>query len=74
MDVIAGTLIAVERWYGVGDFVRIEPAQVTGIVEQFGFRTTVIRSLNRDRTYVRTRRSSLRRGARAATGGTRSSS
>ena len=52
MDVIAGTLIAFERWYGVGDFVRIEPAQVTGIVEQFGFRTTVIRSLNGDRTYV----------------------
>src|SRR5437016_7269706 len=52
MDVIAGTLIAFERWYGVGDFVRIEPAQVSGIVEQFGFRTTVIRSLNGDRTYV----------------------
>src|SRR5207245_10743439 len=48
MDVIAGTLILFERWYGVGDFVRIEPAQVTGIVEQFGFRTTVIRSLNGD--------------------------
>jgi small-conductance mechanosensitive channel len=46
MDVIAGTLIAFERWYGVGDFVRIEPAQVNGIVEQFGFRTTLIRSLN----------------------------
>jgi small conductance mechanosensitive channel len=51
-DVIAGTLIAFERWYGVGDFVRIEPAQVNGIVEQFGLRTTVIRSLNGDRTYV----------------------
>ena len=52
MDVIAGTLIAFERWYGVGDFVRIEPALVSGIVEQFGLRTTVIRSLNGDRTYV----------------------
>jgi moderate conductance mechanosensitive channel len=52
MDIIAGTLIAFERWYGVGDFVRIEPAQVSGIVEQFGLRTTVIRSLNGDRTYV----------------------
>ena len=52
MDVIAGSLIAFERWYGVGDFVRIEPAQVSGIVEQFGLRTTVIRSLNGDRTYV----------------------
>jgi hypothetical protein len=52
MDVIAGTLIAFERWYGVGDFVRVEPAQVSGMVEQFGFRTTVIRSLNGDRTYI----------------------
>jgi hypothetical protein len=52
MDVIAGTLIAFERWYGVGDFIRVEPAQISGIVEQFGLRTTVIRSLNGDRTYV----------------------
>jgi moderate conductance mechanosensitive channel len=52
MDVIAGTLIAFERWYGIGDFVRLEPAQISGIVEQFGLRTTVIRSLNGDRTYV----------------------
>src|SRR5436190_13639271 len=52
MDVIAGALIAFERWYGIGDFVRLEPAQVNGIVEQFGLRTTVIRSLNGDRTYV----------------------
>jgi hypothetical protein len=52
MDVIAGTLIGFERWYSVGDFVRIEPAQVAGIVEQFGLRTTVIRSLNGDRAYI----------------------
>jgi len=52
MDVIAGTLIAFERWYGIGDFVKIEPSQISGIVEQFGFRTTVIRSLNGDRTYI----------------------
>src|SRR3954462_10204405 len=52
MDVIAGALIAFERWYGIGDFVRPEPAQVSGIVEQFGLRTTVIRSLNGDQTFV----------------------
>jgi small-conductance mechanosensitive channel len=34
MDVIAGALIAFERWYGIGDFVRLEPAQISGIVEQ----------------------------------------
>ena len=52
MDVIAGTLIAFERWYGIGDFVRLEPAQISGIVEQLSLRTKVIRSLNGDRTYV----------------------
>jgi moderate conductance mechanosensitive channel len=51
-DIIAGSLIAFERWYGIGDFVRIEPAQVSGIVEQFGLRTTVIRAFNGDRTYI----------------------
>ena len=35
-DVIAGALIAFERWYGVGDFVMVEPAQARGLVEQFG--------------------------------------
>ncbi len=51
-DVIAGALIAFERWYGIGDFVKIEPAQASGLVEQFGFRSTVLRSLNGDRTYI----------------------
>jgi moderate conductance mechanosensitive channel len=52
MDIMAGALIAFERWYGVGDFVMVEPAKATGVVEQFGLRTTVLRSLNGDRAYV----------------------
>jgi hypothetical protein len=52
MDVIAGSLIAFERWYGVGDFIMVEPAKASGIVEQFSFRTTVLRSLNGDRAYT----------------------
>ena len=51
-DVIAGALIAFERWYGIGDFVKVEPAQASGLVEQFGFRSTVLRSLHGDRTYI----------------------
>jgi mechanosensitive ion channel-like protein len=47
-----GRDVAFERWYGVGDFVQIEPAQVGGMVEQFGLRSTLIRSLNGDRTYI----------------------
>lgn len=52
MDIIAGALIAFERWYGVGDFVVIEPAKASGFVEQFSLRTTVLRSLNGDRAYT----------------------
>ena len=52
MDIVAGALIVFERWYGIGDFVMLEPVKATGIVEQFGLRTTVLRSLNGDRAYV----------------------
>jgi Mechanosensitive ion channel len=52
MDVVAGGLIAFERWYGVGDFLMVEPSKASGIVEQFGFRTTVIRAFNGDLAYV----------------------
>jgi hypothetical protein len=52
MDVVAGALIAFERWYAVGDFVMIEPSKAAGIVEEFGLRTTVLRALNGDRAYV----------------------
>lgn len=52
MDIIAGALIAFERWYGVGDFVVVEPAKASGFVEQFSLRTTVLRSLNGDRAYT----------------------
>jgi len=52
MDIIAGAEIAFERWYGVGDFVVVEPAKAAGIVEQFSLRTTVLRSLNGDRAYA----------------------
>ena len=52
MDIVAGALIGLERWYGVGDFVLVEPAKAAGLVEQFGLRTTVLRSLNGDRVYA----------------------
>jgi small-conductance mechanosensitive channel len=52
MDVVAGGLIAFERWYGVGDFLMVEPSKASGLVEQFGLRTTVIRSFNGDLAYV----------------------
>jgi moderate conductance mechanosensitive channel len=52
MDVIAGSLILIEGWYGVGDFVRLFPTDYAGVVEQLSLRTTVLRLLNGDRCYV----------------------
>jgi small-conductance mechanosensitive channel len=52
MDIVAGALIGFERWYGVGDFVVVEPSKASGYVEQFSLRTTVLRSLNGDRVYA----------------------
>jgi small-conductance mechanosensitive channel len=52
MDVVAGALIAFERWYAVGEFVLLEPAKATGIVEEFSLRTTVVRAFNGDRAYI----------------------
>jgi moderate conductance mechanosensitive channel len=52
MDVVAGALIAFERWYAVNEFVVLEPSKASGLVEEFGLRTTVVRSFNGDRIYV----------------------
>jgi hypothetical protein len=52
MDIVAGILIGFERWYAVGDFLMLEPTKASGIVEQFGLRTTVLQSLNGDLVYV----------------------
>jgi len=51
-DVIAGIFILFEGQYGVGDLVRLEPSGYTGVVEELGVRTTVLRDLNDDRLYV----------------------
>src|SRR5579862_5012504 len=51
-DLVAGFLVLFEGWYGVGDFITLQPMNVTGFVEEFGLRTTVVRALNGDRTYV----------------------
>jgi small conductance mechanosensitive channel len=51
-DAIAGFGILFEGWYVVGDFVTLRPMEVTGFVEEVGLRTTVVRSLNGDRSHV----------------------
>lgn len=46
-DITIGTAMITERWYNVGDFIRVEPfIDVTGVVERITLRSTKIRSLN----------------------------
>ena len=51
-DIIAGFSILFEGQYSVGDFVQMEPTKVSGIVEEFGLRTTRIRSLSGEVIFV----------------------
>jgi small conductance mechanosensitive channel len=51
-DIIAGFFILFENQYNVGDFVMLEPTKASGLVEEFGLRTTTIRSLSGEIVYV----------------------
>jgi small conductance mechanosensitive channel len=51
-DAIAGFGLLFEGWYVVGDFVTLKPMEVTGFVEEIGLRTTIVRSLNGDRSHI----------------------
>jgi len=51
-DVIAGFSIVFEGQYSVGDFVLVKPQDISGIVEELGLRTTKIRSLSGEVSYV----------------------
>lgn len=46
-DLTAGTIMITERWFNVGDFIKVEPFwDVSGVVERFTLRSTRIRSLS----------------------------
>jgi hypothetical protein len=46
-DITAGSTMIIERWFDVGDFIRIEPfIEVGGVVERMTLRSTKLRSLN----------------------------
>ena len=51
-DIIAGFFILFEEQYNVGDFVTVEPTKASGLVEEFGLRTTKIRALSGEVVYV----------------------
>lgn len=46
-DLTAGSIMIIERWYNVGDFVTLEPfANVSGVVERMTLRSTKLRNIN----------------------------
>lgn len=52
-DFTVGSMMIVERWYGVGDYIKVEPFDnVQGIVEQLTLRSTKIRSLSGEVIWV----------------------
>jgi moderate conductance mechanosensitive channel len=51
-DIIAGFFILFENQYSVGDFVSVEPQKASGLVEEFGLRTTTIRALSGELIYI----------------------
>ena len=46
MDVIAGTMMFVERWYAVGDTIAIPTLELQGVVEDISLRRTKLRTLD----------------------------
>ena len=44
-DVIAGTMMFVERWYAVGDSIEIPTLEIQGVVEDVSLRRTKLRTL-----------------------------
>lgn len=52
-DVTAGAMMIVEKWYTIGDFVKIEPfIDVSGVVERMTLRSTKIRTLSGEVVWV----------------------
>lgn len=46
-DITSGVTMIVERWFSVGDFIRVEPfAEVSGVVERVTLRSTKLRNIN----------------------------
>lgn len=46
-DLTTGSMMIIEKWYGVGDFIRVEPfLNVKGVVERVTLRSTKIRDIS----------------------------
>ncbi len=52
-DMTAGAMMIAEKWYNIGDFVKIEPfIDVSGVVERLTLRSTKIRTLSGEIVWI----------------------
>lgn len=51
-DMIAGFFILFEGQYAVGDVIQLSPSGYTGVVEEVGVRTTILRDADGDRCFI----------------------
>jgi small-conductance mechanosensitive channel len=52
-DITAGSIMIIEQWFNVGDFVKIEPfIDVKGVVERLTLRSTKLRSISGEIVWI----------------------
>lgn len=52
-DMTAGTMMIAEKWYGIGDFIKVEPfIDVSGVVERLTLRSTKIRTISGEVVWI----------------------
>lgn len=52
-DITAGATMIIEKWFNVGDFIKVEPFwDVQGIVERFTLRSTRIRTISGEAVWI----------------------
>lgn len=52
-DMTAGAMMIAEKWYNIGDFIKIEPfIDVSGVVERLTLRSTKIRTLSGEIVWI----------------------
>ncbi len=52
-DITSGSAMIIERWFDVGDYIRVEPFwDVNGVVERMTLRSTRIRNLNGEVVWI----------------------
>ena len=52
-DITAGSIMIIEQWFHVGDFVKIEPfINVAGVVERLTLRSTKLRSMSGEIVWI----------------------